>query len=231
MRRVGLIVIVIAVCVAGYGAKWLIELQLAKAKAEKKFADGKAFLNSVPSPACRKLSTIDYTNVTWITMTNARLGFPTDRFTRDSNPKRENLKLHHDRYNLLIFPGHSAAEWAPVTQPLEETNFYRFNRAVFNATERDIRSQWSIKGLYQHLTLLEAKWLIAKGRIEEGCFEFDRDGLKGFIVGDPKRFKQSFILVYLESQKQFVDIGVISKVPLEISALEELVSVLKVDEK
>lgn len=231
MRRVSLIIFVLAVLVAGFVMRSKVVLHLAKARAEKECASERAVLNTVPLPPSKRLPIADYTNTIWIRVAGVRLGFPEDRFTRDPNPKRENAHLYHSSYHLLVNASADTKMFDPVMQPLGETNLYHFFRTAFNATALDIQKQRSMEALERHLLLLKAKSVIAPASFSDSCVEFDRGDLKGFIVGDTKRNKNLGIRVYLDHQKQFVDLGVIAKTPLQMSNMEELISVLKVEDK
>jgi hypothetical protein len=207
-----------------------VVLQLAKARAEKEHADGKNVLNSVLGTA-RKLRRIDYTNVMYVAVAGVRLGFPSDQFTRDSNPKRENVSVYHSRYRVMVMSGAESKMFAPVMEFVGETNFYRFIRTAYSATEREIREQSNTRALERHLILLNTKGLMAPVGFDSFCAEFDRGDLQGFIVGDPARNKHLYILFYLAQQEQFVDLGLIAKQPLQMSEIDELISVLKVEDK
>jgi hypothetical protein len=207
-----------------------VVLHLAKARAEKEHADEKNVLNSVPGTA-RKLKRIDYTNVMYVAVAGVRLGFPSDQFTRDSNPKRENVYLYHSRYRVMVMPGAEGKMFAPVMQFVGETNFYRFVRTAYNTTERQIQEQSSMRALERHLILLNAKSMEAPVGFDSFCAEFDRGDLQGFIFGDPTRNKHLYIRFYLRRQEQFVDLGLIAKQPLLMSDIEELISFLKVEDK
>jgi hypothetical protein len=52
--------------------------------------------------------------------------------------------------------------------------------------------------------------------------------VRGFIIGDPAKSRNLYVLVYIESKQQFFDLGVIRKAPISMSDLEELIGVLKV---
>jgi hypothetical protein len=231
MRRV---VLILACLFAAVGLSLFVRsrvvLHLAKARAEKEHADAKNVLNSVPGTA-RKLSVIDYTNVVSVSVAGVRLGFPSDQFIRDSNPKRENVHLYHSRYRVMVMPSADSKMFAPVMLFVGETNFYRFLRTAYNATERQIQEQSSMRALERHLILLEAKSMAAPVGFDSFCAEFDRRDLRGFIVGDPTRNKHLYIRFYLPRQEQFVDLGLIAKQPLQMSDIEELISVLKVEYK
>jgi hypothetical protein len=137
--------------------------------------------------------------------------------------------IHHLKYRALILSGASATEFAPVMQPLGFTNLYDFVLTTYRATQRDIQRQPSWNALQRHLVLLEAKTMLAQPCFEDSCIEFTRDDVKGFIVGDPARTQKGvYINVYNESQQQFIVLGVLRKAPIQMSDLEELISVLKV---
>jgi hypothetical protein len=228
------IVIIVAVLLIAFGANLFIRskvmLHTAKARAEKEYANIRSDLNTVPLSPPRKLPVKDQTNTTWVSVAGSGVGVPADQFTRDSNPKRENFMLHHARYRLLVDAGHEAKAWAPVLQPLGETNFYRFVRTVLNATERDIRAHGSREKLDRHLLLLKAKVMMTTANFALGCVEFDRGDVKGFIIGDPTRDKFVFIRIYLERRQQFIDVSLIGKAPFQMSEVEELISALKVED-
>jgi hypothetical protein len=231
MRRVALILVCVgAALTASLFIRDQILLHGAKTRAEKEYASAKEILNLVPL-AARRIPAKDYTNTTWITVPGVQLGFPADHFTRDSNPKRENFCLYHSRYRILVWSdGAGAKEFAPVMEPFAETNLYRFVRTAFNATEKQISEQPSRRALERHMLLLKVKIMMAPAGFEYMCAEFDRGDLRGFIAGDPARNKILNVLVWLESRQQFINLGLISKQPLQMSEIDELISVLKVEQ-
>ena len=231
MRRVAFIILCIcAVLGISLFIRSQVFLRLAKAQAQKEHAEEKDVLNSAPGTP-RQLSTVDYTNGVSVAVAGVRLGFPSDRFTRDTNPERENVHLYHSRYRVMVMPSADSKMFAPVMQFVGETNFYRFIQTAYNATEGQIQEQSSLRALERHLILLKAKSMAAPVGFDSLCAEFDRGDLHGFIVGDPTRNKHLYIRFYLARQEQFVDLGLIAKQPLQMSDIEELISVLKVEDK
>jgi hypothetical protein len=238
MRRISLIIALIAAILIGgfLAAPWFI-LYAAKVRAVKQYTREpftERTLNRVPeSPPQHIAARLDYPDTVWMNGTDGvcRLGFPSDRFRRDDDPKRANAVIHHQRYRALIFPGRSAPEFAPVMQPFGFTNLYDFISDAFRATVRDISPQPNMEALLRHTVLLDAKLMLAPVGFEESCREFFRDNVKGFIIGDPVRSKHVFLWVFFEDQQQFVDLGVIPEAPISMSDLEALISVMKVSSK
>lgn len=235
MRRASIIIaILVFVLVTCVLAVPRLTLNSAKNRAIEKYADGQwgeKALNTIPkAPPRRVASAADYQSTVWMKVadTECRLGFPSDRFRRDVDPKRENVVIHHQRYRALIHSGASGARFAPVMQPLGFTNLYEFVSSVFRTTERDIPRQSSMDALQRHTVLLDAKLMLAPVCFVDSCIEIVRDELKGFIVGDPARTTNLNLLVFIESKQQFIDLGVIQETPIQMSDLEELISVLKV---
>lgn len=240
MRRLTIIlVLVLAVVVAGIVAAPRLMLHFAKVRAVKKFADDEKtletipvkILNIIPASTPIKLSpAVEYDSTVWMNITNSdcALGFPSDQFTRDSDPRRKNAVIHHSGYRLLISSGASATEFAPAMEPLGFTNLYDFVLAAYRATERDIPRQPNVDALQRHLVLLEVKQMFAPLQFEDSCIEFARDDLKGFIIGDPRRTKILFVRVYVQSEQQFFDLGVIQEAHMQLSDFEEMIRVLKV---
>jgi hypothetical protein len=235
MRRASTIIVVVVGILVG---RLLIfpefVLHSAKTQAIKKYTNEKfteKTLNSVPkSPPQRVTPTVDYESTVWmcITNTDCRVGFPSDRFHRDDIPRRENVVIHHAKYRALILSDFSATEFAPVMEPLGFTNLYEFVVRVYGATERDISRQPNMDALQKHLVLLDAKLMLAAVGFEDSCIEFNRGDLKGFIIGDPAGSKYSYVRIYIESKQQFINLAVIREAPIQMSDLEELISVLKV---
>jgi hypothetical protein len=235
MRRASIIIVVlVGILVGCFLAVPRLILHSAKTQAVKKYASEKfteKTLNTVPkSPPQRVVPTPDYQSTVWMSVadTECRLGFPADRFHRDDHPKRENAVIHHSRYRALILSGARSAQFASVMQSLGFTNLYDFVLNVFRATERDISQQSSMDSLQRQMVLLDAKLMLAPVGFDDSCIEFIRDDLRGFIIGDPARTKNLYVLVYIESKQQFIDLGVIQEAPIHMSDLEELISVLKV---
>lgn len=229
---------IIVILVVALGGCFLVIphliLHSAKVRAIKKYTNEKfteKTLNTVPkSPPQKIASALDYKNTVWISVTNTgcQLGFPADRFHRDDNPQREYMVIYHPKYRVLILSGASATEFAPAMQPLGFTNLYDFVLSVYRTTERDISRQSSMDTLQRHTVLLDAKLMMAPVSFKNSCIEFTRNDVKGFIVGDPARSGNLYVLLYVESKQQFIDIGIIRKAPLQMSDLEELISALKV---
>jgi hypothetical protein len=233
MRRTGLIItVILAVLIGSIFAVSKIRFHMAKAQAQKEMAekDGYALavLNSVPkSPPKRIRSSDGYTNTIWMNVDGYDLGFPAERYTRDTDPKRKDVVLHHAQYRILIFPGSGTNEFESVMQFVNETNFYDFSRNVFNATANDIPRQQNKEALERRLILLKTKMMLAPIGFQDSCIEFDRGDLKGFIIGDPARNKYVYIRIYIEAGQKYIDLSVIQEAKIQFSDLEELISALK----
>jgi hypothetical protein len=183
----------------------------------------------VPSSPAKKIEpTGDFTNVASVEVAGCVFALPSDQFSHDADPKRENVVLNHARYRMLILPCSDAKTWDSIMQSVGQTNFYEFVRSVFNATERQISKQGSVDALTRHLILLKAKSMLTPLGFENSCIEFDRGDLKGFIVGDPAQNKNLYVRAYVPGREQLIDLCIIQKAHLQMSEVENLISLLKV---
>jgi hypothetical protein len=243
MRRVGSIIAVALVLLVGsiYFAP-RITLHFAKARAQKELipaeataeelAFASAEIDSVPQSSPEKIAFAnDYTNTIWLNVASHDLGFPGDRFMRDSDPKRQNVELHGIQYRILVFQGSDLEEWASIMEFVNETNFYNFSRRAFNTTRSDIDRQPDRSALERCMLLLKAKRMLAAVGYTDSCIEFDRGDLKGFIIGDPTRRRNVYIRIYVDGGQRFIDLGIIQDKRTQMSELEELISVLKLQSK
>jgi hypothetical protein len=233
MRRAGLIIgIILAILIGSIFAVPKIRFHIARDQALKEIVKeggyDHAVLSAIPqSPPKRIMPSNGYTNTIWLNVGGYLLGFPADRYTRDTDPKRENVVLHNARYRLLVMPGSGTNEFEEVMQFVNETNFFDFSRNAYNATENDIMRQSNRDALERRLILLKAKLMLAPVGYKDSCIEFDRGDLKGFIIGDPARYKSVYVRIYIESGQKYIDLGVIQETKIQFSGLEELISVLK----
>ena len=226
---VGGCVLVVAVLLVFFLPR--VPLYLAKREAERELKDDYEFYDAIPLPSIRKLPVTDYTNVLWVEVEGFRFGFPAGQFTLDPKSNRQMAKLNHDRYRLLCFPGFGAETLTEFMQPLGETNLYPFFRKVLHATRRQVWEQKSLAELARHRDLLVAKGCIVPGDLAAYCVEFDRGDLMGFAFGDPSHSKHLYLRIYLPRQEQFVDLGLITKVPLQTNEIESLISSVKLETK
>jgi hypothetical protein len=230
MRRVAItIILVVGILVGGLFIAPRVVLYLSKVHVAREFAADRGLLNSVPQTVPRVIAQADdYTNTVWMDIDGCAIGFPSDRFTPDTNPKRRNLVLHHSRYRILVRLGVDANTYQQVMQPLGFTNVYAFLLSVFNARERDIMQLRNLDELLRHRVLLTEKAIIAPSGSEDSFIKFTRADLRGFIMGKPGHNKFLFVYVYVPSEQCFIDIGVIREGHMEDSDIVDLIGALKI---
>src|SRR6185312_9714671 len=134
MRQAGLIIAAVLVFfVASVCLVPQIALHSARVQVKKEWLTAKtgtpeerafeyAEINSIPKSLPKKIAlSNNYTNTIWLNVAGSDFGFPGDRFTRDSDPKRENIELHGARYRILVSSGSGLREWAPLLSFVNET--------------------------------------------------------------------------------------------------------------
>jgi hypothetical protein len=177
-----------------------------------------------------------YTNEFLVYTHDQVLAFPADRFSEDSNPKRRNMMVHHSHYRVMIMSGADKETFSPIMQDLNLTNsdLYGFFQTVLNATEHAIPQRPDMDSLQRHLVFLTAKDMLVPVGGEVSMIEFKREDLKGFIFGEPTKTKSVYVSVFVEKAQRFIDLGIIrekgvtKEKPIQMSDIEELISVIKV---
>jgi hypothetical protein len=202
-------------------------LRTAKAHAIVEFSTNKEFLNMVPAQRSIPRAT-DYTNELLVYTDGQILAFPTDRFSHDSKPKRRNVYVHHSRYRILMLPGTGKDTWGSIMQDLNHTDLYRFFQTVLSTTEHAITEEPDMDSLEKHMLFLTAKKMMVPGNGEFSMIEFKREDLKGFIFGDPAKTDHLYVSIFVEKAQRFVELGIIQEKPLQMSDVDELISVLKI---
>lgn len=225
-----LIVIATAIITAVCLLCWRqVALRTAKLAAQKEFSEEHPWLNKIPSSPPKKIERgPDFTNMATVEVAGCVIGLPSDQFTHDTRPERQNAILYHPRYKLRFFAGAEDQVMDAVKGSVNYTNVYEFVRESFNATERDISKQPDMGALVRHSILLKAKSLMAPVSYEDSCIEFTRGDLRGFICGYPGRSKFLRILLYVPGQEQFIDLSIQKTAHLEMAEVVGLISIIKV---
>jgi hypothetical protein len=209
-------------------------LRSAKAAAIKQYAGAqyagaRVVLNAIPARSPREIRPAEeFTNSVSVTVAGRLLRLPADRFTRDRDPRRENMVVHHARYRVLISAGADGKDWETVMGFTGHTNLYELLESAFAATERGIMAQPNLAALRRHQILLKTKSMMACVGFEDLCLKFVCGDRKGFIIGDPKRSKHQYVLVYVESAQRFIDLSIIQEARIEMSDIEEMISGLRI---
>jgi hypothetical protein len=204
-------------------------LRTAKAQAIEKYSTNKEVLNAVPPSRSESIPMATaYTNELAVYTGDQCLAFPADRFSEDSKPSRRNRMVHHSRYRVMIMEGTGKGTWGSIMEDLNETNLYSFFSDVLNTTEHAIAVQPDIDSLQRHLVFLTAKEMLVPASGESSMIEFKREDLKGFIFGEPTKTRFVYVYIFIEKAQRFVVLGIIKEKPIQMSDIEELISVLRV---